>query len=293
MSLREEITPDIIANTIYQDTYDGYHILVEGETDCLFYSRFFCRKNSQFFICHGKENVIEAIKIINLRFKKKKLAIGIVDKDYDFLCKSILDYPDNLICTDSHDVEMMCLKSKSFDNISKEYFSSDKIDKLFNSSETNLRYFLLQLIKPISELRIINSKDNLSLSFKSKNNNDKELNYGKIICRNSLKFKGYNDLIDTVKRYRNQAVHLNNEEIIKKIEILNLDEYDIYDVCHGHDLTKVIQIGMKKKLGKNSLSSVTASELERVMRLAYNGADFSLTKLKMRIDEINDKLVTV
>ena len=84
MSIREEIDGDFMANSLRMNSFQGYSVLVEGENDELFYSKFLDEKKVQIEICHGKKNVLDAIKILDENNKNKKY-IGIVDKDYDFL----------------------------------------------------------------------------------------------------------------------------------------------------------------------------------------------------------------
>jgi hypothetical protein len=291
MSIKEEITAEIIANTICLDTYDGYYILVEGETDELFYSKFLDNKNCQIEICHGKENTVKAINIINQRsIKKKEKSIAIVDKDFDFLDDK-LNYPDNLLQTDCHDIEMMCLKSDSFDSVMNEYFSKEKVEEFNKAQKKCIRQHLLNTIRPISELRILSKKENLNLSFKPSIAKPNELKYDKFICKDKFEFKGYEALLNAIKTYYNQATHLDNKDIILKLQQLDLAKYEGYDICHGHDLTKAIHIGLKKKIGKSKLSDVTADEIERSMRLAFSIIDFKKTDLKQKLDKINDKLV--
>lgn len=290
MSLRNEITPEIIANTICQDTYNEYYILVEGDTDELFYSKFLNSDKCQIEICHGKENVIEAIELINKRKHRiAKKAIAIIDKDFDFLDNT--NYPKNIVETDFHDVEMMCLKSDSFENVAKEYFSNRKMERLKAENIKCLRSYFLNIIQPISELRILSKQEKLNLSFKPSVKKPRELKYDKFICRDKFEFKGYDKLIEAVKTYYNQAVQLKNEELIDKIKLLNLEEYDAYDICHGHDLTRAIHIGLKKRIGKSKLSGVTPDEIERALRLAYTKDDFANTKIKKKLDVICKELV--
>lgn len=288
MCLQNEITPEIIANSIYQDTFNGYFILVEGESDNLFYSKFFDDNESQIEICHGKENVIDAIAIINERQKKREVSIAIIDKDYDFL-DADLSYPDNVIQTDFHDIEMMCLNSDSFIDFSKEYFSNKKLNTLIGNG--CLRNYLLDIIKPISKLRIINKKENLSLAFKTSKDRKNELEFNKFICRNNFVYKGDESLLDAVKRYYNQALHLENAQMIVKLRDLDIDEYNAYDICHGHDLTRAIFVGMKKRIGKNKLSTVSVDEIERAMRLSYTLIDFNKTEIKKKLDQIDIAIV--
>lgn len=287
MCLQEEITPEIIANTICQDVYDGFYILVEGESDDLFYSKFLNSNVTQIEICHGKENVIEAISIISERQIKKDVSIALVDKDFDFLNSNQIH--SNIIQTDFHDIEMMCLKSASFMNFSKEYFSSRKLKAIIGNA--SIKEYLLEMILPISKLRIISILEGLSLAFKASKNKERELDFSKFICKRKFIYKGDEYLLNAIKRYYNQATGLNNVEIIKKMQNLEIDKYNEYDMCHGHDLTRAIAIGLKQKIGRNSLTGVTVLEIERAMRLAYSIDDFNKTKMKAKLDSVDKRIV--
>lgn len=289
MSLKEEIDGDFIANTIRMDDVEGYYVLVEGETDELFYSKFLNSELTQIEICHGKQNVLDAIKILDEANVQKKY-FGIADKDYDFLDLNSFQ-SKNLIRTDYHDVETMCIASDSFENIVKEYFNNEKIKLLKQDSSKSIVDHILDIAKPIAELRVVSINHNYKLKFKPSGIQTKELDYTKFVCKDNFCFKGVESLLETIKKYYNQAVHIPNEELVEKINNTDLSNYEILDICHGHDITKIIVVGMKKAIGKSNLSNTKPDDIERAMRLTFSKEDFYKTDLKKNIESISMELI--
>lgn len=284
----DEIDGEIIANSLCLDPLDGYYVLVEGESDELFYSKFLDSDNCNIEICHGKQNILDAIKILDLRKKNVKY-VGLVDKDYEFLIEEIKS--DNLISTDSHSLETMCVTSRSFNNVMNEYFDSKKVKDLESRMAVTIVEHILGLALEIAHIRIISQKDKYFFRFKPSKEKPKELDYSKFICKNKFEFLGVDSLLDTIRRYYNQAVDLENTELKMKISNLNLGNYDVRDLCHGHDISRIISLGLKKAIGKNSTKDASVEEIERSLRLAYSREDFYSSGIKRKLDNISLNLV--
>jgi hypothetical protein len=290
MNLRQELDAQFIANTVIMDAYEGYHILVEGGTDEIFYSKFLNPSFTQIQICDGKEIVVEALAIINEHGRKNANTLAIVDKDFDFLIGGAA-YPGNLLYTDCHDVEMMCIKAESFEHFSNEFFAKEKVANLLEGKELTLRDYILGLAIPIAKLRIVNLQDKLSLAFKAKNDKEKEIDFKKFICKDKFCFLGTDSLIQTIKNYKNQAPNLDKNSISKRINELNISMHSMYDICKGHDCTRIIVIGLYKKIGSAKVSDVTEAEIERALRLSFSHLDFGKTELKNKIENIDKRLL--
>tara|TARA_R100000988_G_C3988182_1_gene161095 strand:+ start:398 stop:1270 length:873 start_codon:yes stop_codon:yes gene_type:complete len=289
MSLKEEIDGVFIANSIRMDSFNEYYILVEGENDELFYSKFLNENQTQIEICHGKDNVLNAIKILD-NTKHGKKYIGLVDKDYDFLFDEIIE-SENLIRTDFHDIETMCISSESFDNFTKEYFNKSKTEKLKTKNSKSIKEHIIDLALPMAQIRIVNAINQYAIKFKPSGKETKPLDYSKFICKNSYDFLGFENLLEALKKYYNQGLPIKNEDLINQIKSLDLSKYEILDICHGHDLTKIIVIGMKKVIGKSNLSNTKQEEIERVLRLAYSKEDFDKTTVRRQIMTFSEGLL--
>lgn len=289
MSLKQEINGDFIANTVRMDTFQGYYVLVEGENDELFYSKFLNENEVQLEICHGKENVLEAIQILDKNNTRKKY-IGIVDKDYDFLNENVFE-STNLIRTDYHDIETMCISSSAFEDFSKEYCKVDKVNKICSDSKKSLKEHIFELAKPIAGMRILSIKNNYTLKFKPSGKETKELDYTKFICKDKYEFLGLDELMNALSRYYNQGLPKTNKELIEELESLDIDKYEILDIIHGHDLSNIIVVGLKKTIGKNSLNNTKRDEVERVLRLAYSKEEFTKTNLYGVLEKISTTII--
>lgn len=289
MSIRQEIDGDFIANSLRMDSFQGYYVLVEGENDELFYSKFLDEKEVQIEICHGKENVLDAIQILDENSRNKKY-IGLVDKDYDYLLDNIFE-SDNLIRTDFHDVETMCISSSGFDDFSKEYCKASKVEALCSEKSKNLREHIIELAKPIAGLRILSVKNKYSLKFKPSSRETKELDYTKFICKNNYDFLGLEDLLKSLERFYNQGLPKSNEELIKELKSLDLSKYEILDIVHGHDLSNIIVIGLKKTIGKSSLNNTKRDEVERALRLSYSREEFKGTNIYQSLNSISSRIL--
>lgn len=292
MSLIEEIDPVFMANSLIIDAHKGFHILVEGETDDIFFSKFLNLDICQIEVCNGKENVLEVLKIVNEHRKKKDVTVAIVDKDFDFLFP--INYPDNLLQTDCHDIEMMCVQSNSFDFFLTEYLSKTKIKNFCQKQKIkSIKDYFLEIIKPLSEIRILSIVENLNLAFKPSKERVRELDYKKFICKDELIFRGYENLVESVKTYYNQAVHLVTSEIVKKLNLLNLAAYSLFDICKGHDFSQLLVIAIQRRLGRQGIKTVTPDEIERALRLSFSQQDFDKTELRLKLQQISDDILRV
>ena len=289
MGLKKEINGDFIANSVRMDSFLGYYILVEGENDELFYSKFLDENEVQIEICHGKENVLEAVQILDRNGASKKY-IALVDKDYDFLVENPFK-SENLVRTDFHDIETMCISSTAFEDFIKEYCQSHKIDNICSPKSKSLKEHIFDLAKPIAGLRMLSIKNNYSLKFKPSGKESKELDYTKFICKDKYDFLGLDSLMKALERYYNQGLPKSNEELIQELESLDLDKYEILDIVHGHDLSNIIVVGLKKSIGKSSLNNTKRDEVERALRLSYSREEFSKTSIYKNLSGISDKII--
>lgn len=289
MSLKQEINGDFVANTVRMDSFKGYYVLVEGENDELFYSKFLDESEVQIEICHGKNNVLEAIQILDKNVSNKKY-VGIVDKDYDFLDEKPFT-SNNLVRTDYHDIETMCISSAAFEDFSKEYFKSEKVENFCSKKSKSIKEHLLELARPIAELRILSIKNNYTLKFKPSGKETKELEYTKFVCKDKYDFLGIENLLQTIKRFHNQGLPKSNEELIQELDTLDLSKYEILDIVHGHDISNIIVVGLKKAIGKSSLNKTKRDEVERALRLSYSREEFAKTQIFRSLISISDTLI--
>ncbi|MGH9854282.1 MAG: DUF4435 domain-containing protein, partial [Blastocatellia bacterium] len=83
--MRELLTPADLANEIRmaRSSYEGAFLVVEGQTDALFYKRLADSERCRLIVAHNKENVVEILMILEGGGFVGALAIA--DADFDVL----------------------------------------------------------------------------------------------------------------------------------------------------------------------------------------------------------------
>ncbi len=126
---------------------------------------------------------------------------------------------------------------------------------------------------PIGHLRWLSSptKDNLSLKFEG-------LSFDKFVDEKTLRVS-IDDLIGELKT-NSKGSTLDESATKLKIMALDGEGNDPWQVCSGHDLVQILSIGLINVFGNPRRGKTGTPDLVEVMlRLAYNYAHFSLTKL--------------
>lgn len=267
--MREYITPERIANQIRlrRSNFLGTFIIVEGRSDKLVYERLFCTEKCEFSIASNKDNVINALNILDQDNFKGVLAI--VYADFTILEGSV-HISSNLLITDDHDLEIMLIKSPALDKLLREIGSEEKILKFGKDA----RKALVECGKIIGYLRWTSLKHNLNLKFE-------ELTFSKFIEQKSLTINTLT-LIQVVKNH-SQKPALVDKEVEKLLNALQNPNHDLWHVCCGHDLICILSIGLCKTLGSCNTNDVKPEVLERELRLAYEESYFRSTQLYISI----------
>lgn len=252
----------MIANEIRmkRTQYKGSFLVVEGDSDSRFFKQLTNNMECKIISAQSRTNVTGAIEILdNSNFKG---VLAIIDNDFDSL-KDTYPNSKNIFLTDTHDTETLILKSPAFDKIINEYFDIDNV-KDYERFISNIRILLLENGKLIGFLRWYSLKRKLYLNFK-------KLSIRKCMDRNlSLTLK------KIIKEVIQNTPHKKfNSVIVEKeisLEMKNFKD-DIWLVCNGHDLTKILLIWIKEKFGKKSkkqnVKNWSSERLEGVLRVSY------------------------
>ena len=230
-------------------------INVEGDSDINFY-RWFTDRRVELNQNNGKSAAIEAVAIA-IRANKKGI-VAIVDSDFDHILKIGPD--KNVFRTDTHDIETMMLKE---DLLRFSDPNLRDISKSSNLSFDDIWNHILDIGMRIGKLRLISTEKNMNLNFKEA---ERQLDKDEIIA-----FKN-NQIVFDVNKYINYCVpyYSGRNELIRDIkETLERDkrEFDIWQICRGHDLSLIISIFYSKRmLGKRNVSR---DEIENLIHSNY------------------------
>jgi hypothetical protein len=259
----------------YPDKSHIAFVLLEGETDGKAYDSYANHDACQFIIAHGKKTVIDALLFVDQAGIPGVL--GIVDADFDVL-EGISYSTNNLLFTDTHDLETMIIKSGALEKILVECGSEEKIARFIVKSGKDIRACLVEHGMHIGYLRWISQRENLALSFEG-------LEFEKFVDKETLRID-LMKLIHVVKErsYNNHQDKAQKHVIRecdpqKSVEQIKSDAHDGWHICCGHDLVNMLSLGLTRTLGTHNTRSVEPEMIEKLLRLAYEYSHFRQTHL--------------
>ncbi len=284
--MRERITPHRVANSIQmqRSQYLGAWLLVEGEKDKTIYKRFIdaqkCRIQSPF--CRdNKNNVLRVVEILEQNGFDGVVAI----LDADFWIVENRQIPsENILLTDTHDLEIMILKSPAFDKLLDELASVDKLAR-FSKERSSVRDALLEMGQFLGFLRWVSQKDAYSLNFN-------DLDFTKIVTIKTFALVSDEEIVRVVKNntiaksppeQRGEKYALDEQTILRGVRDLQTGCYDLWHICCGHDLICILSIALRRVLASHNTKEVAPGILERELRLAYESSYFAQTHLYQAI----------
>ena len=159
----------------------------------------------------------------------------------------------------------MMLRSFALERILAEYGSDNKIAAL----PQDVRTLLLNAGMSIGYLRWISQKDGLNLTFEG-------IKFSKFLDEKSLILDEIK-LIQTVQD-KSQNWDLKSNRLSKQTS----SKYDPWQICCGHDLVKILAIGLQRVLGTVRKEP---EDLETSLRLTYRPQDFLETQLCQKLKE--------
>src|SRR4028119_382357 len=220
--MRESITPDRIANTIrlQRTQYTGSFLIAEGDTDARVWKNLVDSIKCRVENASNKDN---AVKVLNILEKDNFAGVlAVVDADFDILEKTV-PLSQNLLLTDTHDLETMLLKSPALEKVLREHGSREKIERF----APDIRQTLLESAKIIGYLRWASLKFNYCLKFEG-------LAFNKFVDDRTL-ILNESKLIQTVKNH-SQKPGLDEQEIRANMDSLKTNTQDMWYICCGHDM---------------------------------------------------------
>lgn len=272
----EVMSPERLLTTIdfiRLDKPNSLFLIVEGDSDFKFFEHYV--ENDIFILtaeylelqtAGNKDKVIETIQMANEEGYVG--IIGVIDSDFDNLIGFSSD--DNLYRTDTHDLESLLLKSeRAFKKVLTSYFPAKRITP---SDVLEVQMTLLNLAKYIGYALWCSNENRWMLQFKNFPiheciDDDCEL------LTNDM-FQKLIDLSDDTSI----SLEFMRQEIENKMSL----NHDLWQVCRGKDMLKILARYLKYSLGKGNYNSET---LSKEFRLSFDKDDFINTNLYNHIKE--------
>ncbi|MGB7606132.1 MAG: DUF4435 domain-containing protein [Lutisporaceae bacterium] len=256
------------------------YFIVEGDTDARLYRKFIDEESCDIVIAESKENVIEAISILNnMNFSG---VLGIVDNDF-WVLDNYKNSINNLFVTDHHDLEVMMINSNAFEHVFAEYADQIKYHEFIDGNIKDIRTRLVDNSSIIGYLRWYSQRNNKNLDFG-------KIDFYKFVDLKSLEIN-IDKLINTVIDSSKLASNLESDIVKKEIKKLQDKKCDLLHVCCGHDLTELLSIGFREIFGAFNAKNLFSGGVAGSLRLAYVLSYFESTTLYKQLFEWQSKNV--
>lgn len=268
-SIKSNLTKDSIISDIKlllgaDINKENIYVVVEGDDDIKFLSRFFNSNVTIYESFSGKTGVEE---IVNSKIISNPRVIGIRDKDYcnDFKSNKIFFY-------DRCCLEMMIIEfDKAFNCIYYEFYNG-------KMEPYKLKEHILTELLKVSQVRKYNEENKMKINFKG-------LSFQSIIDDESK----LNDdkFIKHIEKL-NSGKYINFIDIINKLSYKDMDY--MLDITNGHDFILLFKFYCDKRCDKNfanekQISSVLrgsfSEEFLKETTLYKNVRDYFDNKLKV------------
>lgn len=263
--------PFVIANLIRlkRQHFKGAILAVEGTTDLRLFRNLTDNETCLIQSCDGKNNVLDVVK--ELEESDFEGVLGVIDADFWRILK-ISAPSQNIVLTDTHDIDSMLLFSPALNTVLAELIKTEKVKKL----KVSILDGVTRCAFPIGLLRLINEKSDGVYQF-----DFKRMNYGTFL--NIGDFLTDLDLFLEHIKSISQETDFDKETIVREIKDLERQNLDPLQICRGKDLIGIMTHGLKNNFGNRRTNDLTSDLLNKDLRIAYNYEYFKNTNLR---DEI-------
>ncbi len=274
-SLQSTRTPQAIVGEFIQrwrtpQNINKTLVLVEGQSDRIFYYKFFNCKNSSIETCGG----CRSMKDIHMLLQQQDVITHFAIKDSDFArLESIPPYSDNMFYADAHDYEMMCLRNME---IRKELFAN-----LAFPYEERLVTEILGHLAFLSYFKWYNYANHCNHVFK-----------GNVPVDGTISLDSYND-IHARSCCKRTSIPIKKSDLDAFIAE-HLDP-EPYEFVNGHDFIECLCCRLKKE-DASLFNNLNEEKLKHTLHPCFHLEDFAETELCQSIqnwEKINAKEVLV
>jgi len=175
------------------------------------------------------------------------------------------------LLTDTHDVEMMIVRSGSFERFLNNWCSVTKAMAFRELTGSNdIRATLLERAAPVGAMRLHSARTDLGLRFQ-------EVRLDRHVSRLSLAVD-LESLVGVVLQRSDRSLNMRTA-VLESVEAIVGEEHDPFQLCSGHDLVVILSVGLRKALATKRKALVEPEVLERSMRSVFDCSELQKTKL--------------
>jgi hypothetical protein len=253
-------------------------LVLEGETDEKALGRFVDEAVCDIEIAFGKSNLLGAFDL--LEEEGFPGIVGIVDADFDRILGRQTSL-ENICLTDCHDLDLTIFSTAALDKYLAEYADEEAMKSFGEPSLADFRSYLLNAVAPLSYCRLVSERDGHRLYFK-------DLKHENFVDVDDLVVDSEGLCCEIVNRSNTRCA---SNQLRRLIAIEATRIYDPMQLARGHDVAAFLGFALRKKIANRRVQQTWASEIEAGLRLAFEWAHFTTTRLCgcLRSWETNNK----
>lgn len=265
-AIRREISPATLFAEIrlQRAVHKGSFLLVEGDTDARLYGQFIDASQCSVVNCINRDNVLGAVLLLDA--SQFRGVIGLVDGDFAEVSNDNAPSP-NIVRTQGNDTEMMIVDSPALDKVLLQYGSEQKIATICAVSNATVKQIIAGEAAKIGLMRLASKRRGWNLKFKgmsyqfttnSGSTVDSAAIAARVLARTGVGAPNANDL---------------QQECAALAALC----HDNFLLSNGHDYVRILARAFKRDIGTTNVFESDSSELEKVLRVAYERGYFAQT----------------
>lgn len=270
-------TVEEIVTEISMSSQQKPWLIVEGNSDGVFFSTKKLHNNPTTIVACGWENVVGVIsKVIDESIVAS--VFGFIDRDY----REDLGISVNtsfVVITDLRDLEISMFESSALDRILVELGSRNKLPLLPCGSNDieSVKLKVYSVASKIGKLRYYSLKHNLGYPIK-------KLDFTKFIDSKNLDI----DKKKLIQQVNSKSESKLDHETLEKAFNSELPNrlIDSRNLCSGHDVIELLGISLRKIWGTNNSGDVSREKLESCFRIGYSDNEFEETEMFNKLDSL-------
>ena len=252
-------------------------LIVEGDSDGVFFSTKTLDKKPNTIVALGWENVVGVISKV-IEESIAKAVFGFIDRDYREELGVVVD-ENYIVTTDYRDLEISLFESTSLHRLIVEYGSKFKLP-LDSNEEVDLNKVKIKIYSVASKmgrLRYFSLKE-------GRNYPIKRLDFSKFVDPKTLELNE-EKLISQINSKSDTKI---DADILSAILETDLPKrlLDVKNICSGHDVVELLGLALRKIWGTNNSGEVAREKLESSFRIGYSNEEFSQTPMYKKLNAL-------
>lgn len=259
------------------DSFSGYYLFVEGDSDINFWKKFINRENVRLRSCNGCENVQDVVRKGN---EQKTNVLGVIDRDFFGIIQE-LPIVENLFVMDVHDIETMIFISGAYKDILLAIDEGEKLDS-YEEKGASLLKDVWSVTDRIGYMKLGVFRNSISVKFskeekgkivrpKYEDTLDKKGEYlgDEMLAKKVI---GFNQIDIQRKRKEDRPTF---QQLMRVQEEESNGNIDSCFLSNGHDVSYLIPFFLKRRFSIDE--GWSQEQVERLAMSSYKKEDFEKT----------------